>query len=49
MKKPKYVVPLKKCARCARFNGVTCPLQDLEPCNFKPKENGDRENNERAA
>ena len=27
-------VPLSRCKRCAHFNSYTCPLADLDPCEF---------------
>lgn len=27
-------VPLRRCRRCVRFDGVSCHLDDLQPCSF---------------
>lgn len=31
-------VPLSRCKRCIHYRGRTCPLQDLDPCRYTPRD-----------
>ena len=34
-------VPLSRCKRCVHYRGRTCPLQDLDPCRYTPRDPDD--------
>lgn len=36
-------IPISRCVKCRHFNGHICTLEDLEPCQFKPTPEAERE------